>query len=122
MIQHANTERLYIATYSDENVSNQIAIRLRHEGYDALTARDAGMLKRSDPEQFAFAIREQRTVLTHNRDDFAELHSQHLARGERHYGIVILIRRYPIGETITRLLELMDHTTALEIENQLRFV
>ncbi len=114
--------RLYIAFYFDENVVNQIAIRLRRKGYDALTARDAGMLGRSDREQFAFAIAEQRTIVTHNRDDFLELNSQYLTRREMHCGIVILIRRNQVGEMVTRLLELLNQTTAAETENQLRFI
>ncbi|MBI3536039.1 MAG: DUF5615 family PIN-like protein [Chloroflexi bacterium] len=115
-------ERLYIVLYFDENIASQIAKALAQQNYDVLTARQAGMLGKSDDEQFHFAISEQRTLVTHDREDYLNLHSQYLTQGIEHYGLIILIERKRIGEIIARLLDLLENTTADEIKNQLRFI
>ncbi|MBI3914459.1 MAG: DUF5615 family PIN-like protein [Chloroflexi bacterium] len=114
--------KIYISFYFDEDIEVSIAAMIASEKYDVLTARDAGMLTKSDREQLEFAIREERTIVTHNREHFKELHSEYLREGNKHYGIVILIRRNSFREMANRLLELLGDTMADEMENQLRFV
>jgi len=114
--------KLYLSFYFDEDIAVQVAAILAKENYDVLTARDAGMLTRSDTEQLEFAINQARTVVTHNRDDFENLHSEYLHRGDKHYGIVILRRRQVFNDMAKRLLKLLDRTTSEEMENQLRYV
>lgn len=121
-MKQKNTERLYIASYFDENVSGQIADALARKNYDALTAKQAGMLGKSDEEQLDFAVAEQRTIITHDRQDYLKLHLRHLTQGKHHSGIIILNQRKEVGQMISGLLDLFEHTTADEIENQLRYV
>lgn len=52
--------RLYIAFYMDENVSQDLARALVKNNYDILTARDAGMLGKSDPAQMEYAAQNER--------------------------------------------------------------
>jgi len=40
--------------------------------------------------QLEFAIAQRRTIVTHNRDDFKELHKQYLDSERRHYGTLSL--------------------------------
>ncbi len=114
--------KLYLSFYFDEDIAVQVAAILTKENYDVLTARDAGMLTRSDTEQLEFAIHQERTVVTHNREDFENLHSEYLDRGDKHYGIIILHRRQVFNDMANRLLKLLDRTTPEEMENQLRYV
>ncbi|HLE61668.1 MAG TPA: DUF5615 family PIN-like protein [Pyrinomonadaceae bacterium] len=63
--------RLFIELYLDEDVSVLIADLLQARGFVALTARDAGHLGKTDEEQLAYAVAEQKTFLTHNRIDLS---------------------------------------------------
>jgi predicted nuclease of predicted toxin-antitoxin system len=64
---------LFIRLYLDEDVNVLVAALLNARGFDALTVRDAGQLQTSDEEQLAYAVNQQRTLVTHNRSDFEEL-------------------------------------------------
>jgi predicted nuclease of predicted toxin-antitoxin system len=56
-------------------------------GHDVLTVQEAGNADQgiSDQEVLAFAISQERTILTVNRDDFIRLHRRH----SKHFGIVV---------------------------------
>ena len=71
--------RLFIALYLDENVALRIIPPLIEKGYDVLSAHAAEMLGESDRRQLEFAISQQGAIVTHNRDDFLELHSRYVA-------------------------------------------
>ncbi len=68
-----NEPRLYIALYTDEDVDGRLAAQLRAKGYDAISTFEVGNKTIKDPAQFAYAINAQRTILTHNSQDFAPL-------------------------------------------------
>jgi predicted nuclease of predicted toxin-antitoxin system len=113
--------RLYIPLYFDENIASQFAYALRKDKYDVVTAREAGMLGKSDEEQLDYAVTLGRTILTHDRDDYTKLHNQYLERGQDHYGIIILIVRPQRAKMLERLLAFLNEVTADEMGNQLRF-
>jgi predicted nuclease of predicted toxin-antitoxin system len=113
--------RLFIELYLDQDVSVLIADLVRARGFDAITARDAGQLHKSDAEQLAYAVSRKRTLLTHNRDDFEALAQDYFAAGQTHDGIIIAVRRSPY-EVARRLLVVLNHVTADEMENQLRYI
>ena len=73
--------------YSNENFPLDIVRELRQLGYDVLTSYDAGQANQGipDDEVLAFAIQQERAVITLNRDDFIELHRS----GIPHQGIII---------------------------------
>lgn len=102
-------------------MSVSIARWLRAHGHDAVSALETGRLGREDAEQLAYAAGQQRAILTHNRQHFALLHEEWLAAGHGHYGIIAAFRRPP-GEVVSRLLLLLDRTTADEMRGQLRYL
>ena len=55
-----------IALLLDEDVRPMLGEILRQRGYDAIHVLDAGRTGRSDAEQLAYAVSQQRTILTHN--------------------------------------------------------
>jgi hypothetical protein len=61
--------------YIDEDMAAGRLIRpLQNAGHDVEFPTGAGMLGRSDPVQFTFAIHESRLCLTANYEDYEELH------------------------------------------------
>jgi len=112
---------LFIELYLDEDVSIVIADLVRARGFAALTTREAGRLDRSDQEQLDYAVSEQKVLLTHNRYDFEKLAQEYFAAGKQHCGIIIAVRRSPY-EIARRLLIILNHVTADEMKNQLRYI
>jgi hypothetical protein len=76
MIKHSERDllSLYLALFFDEDVSREIVENLRQRGFDVLSAREADRLHLDDEQQLAFAVSQQRTLVTHNRNDFELLH------------------------------------------------
>lgn len=61
--------RLLIARlYFDEDADVRLAEALRQRGYDVETTVEAGLLEASDEEQLAYAVSQQRALVTHNSD------------------------------------------------------
>ncbi|NEP33402.1 DUF5615 family PIN-like protein [Moorena sp. SIO3B2] len=73
--------------YADEQFPFPVVELLRTLGHDVLTVQEAGNADRGTPdnEVLAFAISQERSVLTINRDDFIRLHR----RNSDHFGIVV---------------------------------
>jgi predicted nuclease of predicted toxin-antitoxin system len=77
--------------YIDEDLASGLLIRLLQKaGHDVEAPTGAGMLGRSDPVQFTFAIHENRVCLTANYDDYEELHWLVLEVHGSHTGILIV--------------------------------
>jgi predicted nuclease of predicted toxin-antitoxin system len=72
-----------IRFYLDENVNTSVAKGLRTRGIDVLTTPEAGNMGLRDEEHVAFALAENRVIVTQDRD-FLVLSSQ----GVKHAGIV----------------------------------
>ena len=72
--------------YTDEQFPLPVVEHLRELGHDVLTVQEAGRagLGIPDDEVLAFAVMQQRTVLTLNRYDFVKLHRASAA----HFGII----------------------------------
>jgi predicted nuclease of predicted toxin-antitoxin system len=112
---------LFISLYLDEDVDVLVATLVRANGFDAISTQAARQAGNGDPEQLAFAIGQRRAIVTHNRDDFENLARAYAARGEEHYGIIIAVRNSPY-EIRRRLLLILDHVTADEMQNQVRYI
>ena len=112
---------LFICLYLDEDVNVLIAELLRARGFDAITARDAAQLHATDTEQFAYAVSQARTLITHNRTDFEELVQTYFDSGQTHYDVIFAVRRSP-QEIAQRLLVILNKVTADEMQNQVRYI
>lgn len=73
--------------YSNENFPLPVVEALRMLGHDVLTTQDAGKAGQAIPDEevLAFAIAEERAVLTINRKHFIRLHGEQPA----HAGVVV---------------------------------
>ena len=75
----------------DEQLSPQIAARLRDKGYDVEAVAERGDLVGStDREIFELAAREGRAVITNNVRDFRPLAAQWLGQGRLHAGVILV--------------------------------
>ena len=79
--------RLFIELYLDEDVSALLLKRLRSRGFIATSALEAGLLGSSDGTQLAYAVSQQRTLISHNRIHFEALAKEYFVDGRKHYGI-----------------------------------
>ena len=124
MTDHADDEikSLYIRFYYDEDVSVDIAHNLQQRGFDVLITRDALRLTYDDNDQLAFAVEQQRAIITHNRRDFEMLHQTYLDQAQLHMGIIIVKRRPNDAHIVSKLLDILNTNTADEICNTLLYV
>ena len=112
---------LFIALYLDEDVDVLVADFIRSRGFTATTTRETGQLQNSDDDQLAYAVHCRCALLTHNRTDFETLAQAYFAAGRTHHGIIIVVRRPP-QEITRRLLRILNHVTAEEMQNQVRYI
>lgn len=115
------TGALFIHLYLDEDVDVLIADLLRSRGFAATTTLEAGNLNASDSEQFEYASTNDMTILTHNRLDYERLALERFNANRRHAGAIIAVRRLPY-EIAGRLLKILNHVTADEMCDQLRYI
>lgn len=88
-----------------------------------ITALDAGMIEREDRAHLAYATEHNRVVCTFNVGGFYRLHSEYVAQGQRHAGIVLMRQQhYSIGKQLRCLLRLVANRRADEMENRVEFL
>jgi len=113
-----------IRLYVDEDASEQAVVDgLRARGLDVVTTAEAGQLGASDIDQLRYAISQERTLYSFNVGDFARLHTEFLAEGTEHFGIVVIPdQRYSIGEKIRALASFATLLSAEEIMNRMAYL
>src|SRR5690606_18050728 len=102
----------------DEHVSPAVAEGLRRRGIDVTTTDDVGLKGAYDDEQLAFALREGRVLVTHDRD-FPRRH----AAGAQHAGIAYCFqRKHSVGNLVHVLLLMTDCLTAEDMHGALEYL
>ena len=80
--------------YSDEDVSPEVARRLREQhGIDAVSSHEVGMNGASDAEQLAYAAQAGRILVTFNAADYLRLADQWWRLGRSWPGIAFFPTR-----------------------------
>lgn len=97
-----------------------LAPALRKRGFDAVHAQELERKGRSDAEQLAYAISQKRCLLTFNVKDFVLLHNVYVVNGQEHWGIAVS-RQLQIGETLRRILRVLQQFPQEEMKNRLEF-
>jgi ActR/RegA family two-component response regulator len=108
--------------YLDEDVSTKLARELRHRGYRVVTTQEAGQRQADDDSQLAYAAVHDLALVTYNQGDFCLRHRNYLSQGHSHAGIVIASRKVGFGETLRRLVRLLETVSARELCNQIRWL
>lgn len=110
-----------VELYFDEDVNPLIGNLIQPRGFSFITTQMAGLLKASDSEQLNQAIRQEKTLLTHNRVDFEILAREYFESDKTHFGIIIAVRRPP-PQVARRLLAILNTTSREEMKNQLIYI
>ena len=115
----ADQPRLYIALYTDEDVTRLLAEQLRADGFDAVSAHEVGNFEISDREQLEYATLQERAILTFNIGDYRRLYDEYWKAGRDHFGIVVS-EQCRIGELVRRVLNLLNVIDADQMKNSFR--
>lgn len=94
-----------LRVFVDQDFDHDImrGLRLRLHGLDAVTALQAGLDRKSDPEILAWAAEQNRVVLTHDRNTMPALAYNRVRNGEAMAGVFIVPREMPVGKAIAEL-------------------
>lgn len=107
---------LFIRLYTDADVHGKLAGLIRQHGFDAVSAYEVDNSRLDDPEQLAYAVSQRRAILTCNIRHFAPLFDAYWQAKRPHYGIIVS-EQLPVGETLHRVLRLLDNVSADEMRN-----
>jgi hypothetical protein len=113
-----------IALYLDEDAQdNDLIHALRLRGVDVVGAWGVGMRQREDEEHLLWATAQGRALYGFNVRDFYRLHTEFLAQGKSHTGIILAKQQhYSVGEQMRRLLKLIATRSAEEMRNKIEFL
>lgn len=75
----------------DEMYPPALARVLHAAGIDAITIIELGMTGTADPDVFAYAVAENRPLLTENVADFVTIAAHHSSTGACHPGLLIAL-------------------------------
>ncbi len=79
--------------YLDDDSVHRLVVRLLSQaGHDVRVPAHAGLAGRHDAVHLRHAIQSRRVCLTHNHDDFEELHDLMHEGGGQHFGILVIRR------------------------------
>jgi len=107
--------RLFIALYTDEDITAELAPALRERGFEAQSAVEAGMLAAADAAQLQHATRQGMVLLTCNADHFMRLAKVYAATHQSHAGIIVSSEQYGrrhLGELRRLVLRLLNTLSA----------
>src|SRR5262249_34429357 len=110
-----------IALLLDEDVRPLLGEILRQRGYDVLHVLEAGRSGKSDAEQLAHAVEQQRAILTHNIRHFRLLNHRYHEEGRRHFGILVSAQ-VPLRELLRRTLRFLARHTADDVKNNIHWL
>jgi predicted nuclease of predicted toxin-antitoxin system len=121
----AESPRLFIALYTDEDITSELAPALRERGFEAQSAAETGLLNAEDDVQLAYAAEHDLTLLTSNAGDFLVLARQYAEAGRSHAGLVISAEQFSrrrFGELLRLVLRLMNSLTADEMRDRVVYL
>ena len=110
-----------VKLFLDEDVHVALAIALRKRGYDVIHAQELQGKGKSDDEQLSYAIKGKRCLFSFNVKDFVLLHNKYAQNRWNHYG-VILSKQLTVGDTMRRLLKILQIFSQESIKNRLEFL
>ena len=109
------------ALYLDEDVHLGLGLALRKRGFDAIHAQDLDRKGLSDTEQLAYSVTQKRCLFSFNTKDFVILHNEYAEQNREHWGIIVS-RQGPVGETLNRLLRVLQRFSDESLKNRIEFL
>jgi hypothetical protein len=112
--------RLYL---DEDSMRDALVIALRARGVEVLTALEAAMIDRSDSEHLDYATAQGCSLFSFNVKDYYDLHTNRLAAGISHRGIILARKQvHPVGELMRRLLRLIGARSGEEMKDRVEFL
>jgi hypothetical protein len=110
--------------YLDEDAQSEALIRaLRARGINVLTTTESAMTNHSDEAQLAFALEQNRVLVTCNIGDFASLHRQWHKAGHDHAGLILIHQqKWGPGELARRIIRLLAGVSVADLKNRMEFI
>jgi len=110
-----------IRLFIDEDVWLGLAAALRDRGFDAIHVYEIARGSLNDREQMAFAVQQQRAILTHNKRHCIPFVAEYYWADKGHYGILV-VAQLPRGELLRRVETFLQQHQADKIKNQVWFL
>jgi hypothetical protein len=109
--------------FDEDSMQHALVNALRTRGIDVLTALEAQRIERSDEDHLNFATAQGRVLYSFNVGDFHRLYTIYMEQNKSHAGIVLALQQqYGVGEQMRRLLPLIAHLTASDMQNRVEFL
>ena len=105
----------------DEDVHAALSDILQKRGFDVVHAQQADKKGISDIELLAFAVQQQRCIMSFNVRDYVLLHNEYVRQEKEHWGVIVS-KQLPIGETLRRVLIVLQRYSKKSIKNRLLFL
>ncbi len=107
--------------FIDEDVHDMLAEALRRHGYDAVNVREVGRKGLKDMDQLAFAVSQERAMLTFNVADYKKLAVEYFQQGLNHFGIIVSPRRR-FKDLLDRTLKILELYKVEDLINQIIYL
>ncbi len=109
---------------ADENLNNHIyrSLLLQRPDLDMVRVQDVGLYGRSDPEVLAWALLENRILITHDVRTIPALALEWLDANRNIPGILLAEQSAPIRQIIADLLLIMDASEQSEWDGQIHYL
>ena len=117
--------RLFVAVYTDEDITSELAPILRERGFEAESALEAEMIAAEDGEQLAFAADRGMAILTSNVADFIRLAEEYAAAERPHAGIILSSEQFSrrrLGDLLRMILRLLNTLSADDLRNSVVYL
>jgi predicted nuclease of predicted toxin-antitoxin system len=108
----------------DENLDQRIVdgLRRRNSKLDIVGVTEAGLSAASDPDVLAWAAREGRLLVTHDRKTMPDFAFERIAQGHTTPGVLIVPLTMGIGQAIEDLLLIAEASTAADWADRVTYL
>lgn len=110
-----------IKLFLDEDVHASLSTILQKRGFDVVHAQESKRKGSSDSGQLQYASQQKRCLVTFNVKDYVLLHNEYAQQGKEHWGIIVS-KQLPIGETLRRMLNVLQRYSQKSMKNRLLFL
>ena len=106
----------------DQDLDHSIlrGLLLRVSNLDVVTAHQVGLSNASDPEVLAWAAKQERIIVTHDRRTMPYHATSRIARAEKVAGMVVVSKQLPISRVINDLEIIVSCSDMFEWENTIK--
>ncbi len=98
------------------------AVKRRNAAIDIVLAREVGLAEAEDPEILAWAAKDGRVVLTHDRNTMIAFANRRTIDGEPMAGLVVVAQFAGLAAVIDDILILSECTEPAEWENRVEYL